>query len=346
MNTVSHMLSAPTNWGVQQIKRLPLLCDKEVSILTKLSLPVKAIVGLAVAILGAIPAMIGKTINYFLEKQANAPIKEIKFKLPVALNVLQAEIDVQKNAIDEFGLTKEMVGLIYHMCKEFNEVAEQFDIKYVASGGTFIGAVRHEGFIPWDDDADLQLLLGEEDKLAEKIPGTNFYKVKPEFEKALADRGLKMAGHWGGWKLCPIECPSFGRAYYSEKPLDRQFCFPFVDVFISKKLDARRIDINCIANTSLTVDKVANWEHFWIPNIIKPVGTMQFGPIKMPMPFSTLKECEAYISRAYNPTWKTKAVIAFNHKTGKGISPAVEFRLTDYRPAAFEMGIFETGKQK
>lgn len=351
-NTVSEMLITPAEWGVRQVTKLSDF--RKISFPQKLARTLMAIVGLAVAILGAIPAAVGMAIGKiygssvdpsFVQKDTSSI--QIKANISMPVNISSADIEAQKKAIQEFGLTEEMVGLIYYMCKSFNEVAEQFGIKYIANGGTLIGAVRHQGFIPWDDDADLQLLLGEEDKLADKVPNTRFYKVKPEIEKALAERGLKLAGHWGGWKLCPLEYPSFGRAYFkNEKPIDRQFCWPFVDIFISKKLDMRRIDVNTTLNTSLTADKVANWEHEWFPNVKSPGGWMQFGPIKIPVAYSSLEECEKFIARAYNEEWKTKARISFNHKTGQRVSPACEFTMSDYSPAAYDKSYFETGKAK
>ncbi len=43
------------------------------------------------------------------------------------------------------------------MVKLFKNICEANNLKYFASGGTLIGAVRHNGFIPWDDDIDLMM---------------------------------------------------------------------------------------------------------------------------------------------------------------------------------------------
>ena len=41
---------------------------------------------------------------------------------------------------------------------EFDRVCKKLGLKYFAIGGTLLGAIRHKGFIPWDDDMDFALL--------------------------------------------------------------------------------------------------------------------------------------------------------------------------------------------
>ncbi len=54
--------------------------------------------------------------------------------------------------------------------KEFDRVCRELDIPYVVYGGTAIGAVRHQGFIPWDDDADVCLPRADYERFLREAP--------------------------------------------------------------------------------------------------------------------------------------------------------------------------------
>lgn len=38
---------------------------------------------------------------------------------------------------------------------DFSKYCEEHNLKYSLAGGTVLGAIRHKGFIPWDDDIDV-----------------------------------------------------------------------------------------------------------------------------------------------------------------------------------------------
>lgn len=54
-------------------------------------------------------------------------------------------------------LIKEVKQIELEMFLKFDEICRKNDIKYFLGGGTFLGAVRHKGFIPWDDDIDVAM---------------------------------------------------------------------------------------------------------------------------------------------------------------------------------------------
>lgn len=64
---------------------------------------------------------------------------------------------------DEKTLTR-LQQMELEILRDFQYLCKKYDIDYFAGGGTAIGAVRHGGFIPWDDDIDINLLREDYEK--------------------------------------------------------------------------------------------------------------------------------------------------------------------------------------
>lgn len=62
---------------------------------------------------------------------------------------------------------EELFKVLIDLIEEFDRVCQENHIRYYAFGGTLLGAIRHKGFIPWDDDVDLVVPREDYNKLKE-----------------------------------------------------------------------------------------------------------------------------------------------------------------------------------
>ncbi len=56
---------------------------------------------------------------------------------------------------------------------ELKKILDENNILFWLMGGTMVGALRHNGFIPWDDDIDISMMYKDKDKLFELIRQSN-----------------------------------------------------------------------------------------------------------------------------------------------------------------------------
>lgn len=97
---------------------------------------------------------------------------------------------LESSANNLYELTDEdiikMHEVLLEMYDDLFAVCEKLGIKLIAGGGTALGAVRHKGFIPWDDDMDLNLTREDYQKFIEHFDdelGEKYDLLAPGYEK-------------------------------------------------------------------------------------------------------------------------------------------------------------------
>lgn len=93
----------------------------------------------------------------------------------------------------------------FYLLQNFRRICEENGLRYWLQGGSLLGAVRHEGFIPWDDDLDVAMPRPDFNRLRDILRDSEDFAVVDYYQ--LADR------YWLS-RIPKFTCPRSGTGFF------------------------------------------------------------------------------------------------------------------------------------
>ena len=182
------------------------------------------------------------------------------------------------------------------LLEETIAILKDFEINHCLISGTLLGHVRHNYFIPWDDDIDLLV----DDSISNKIHDISkkynninvFYKDKKEIMKFC---------HSNGNEILENSAVKYWKQYALK---EKKYCWPFVDLFPYE----------------FNEKSIFFFEKTWDINNFLPFKMVDFLGIKTFIP----RDPNKFLTRNYGPNYmKEFKSSSWDHKKAKRINDVV-----------------------
>jgi len=175
----------------------------------------------------------------------------------------------------------EGVKLLYQMMHDVHRLFTHIGLVYWIHSGTLLGAVRHKGMIPWDDDIDISILKKDVKK---------FLNLKP----LLSECGYSIVKVWFGYKIF----------YKNRKNIEGyNYSYPSMDVFIYDFINGEYRYSYKKVREGWPKDSFKETELF-------PLVPYKFGEIIVNGPPTYIK----YFNKLYGDDWNDIAYRIWDHE--------------------------------
>lgn len=213
------------------------------------------------------------------------------------------------------------------MLSYIDETCSVLGIEYWLDGGTLLGAARHGGFLPWDDDID----IGMRQKDAEIFE--KYVIEHPDGRYAIQNRKTDPAYHYSWYRLKDLhseyidDSPRFKKYKYKGFQIDiltfetgiSDAMKKFTKIFRFSERFYRflhRIDRQFAGNDSLTIWYGSPFKGRWKVSEVFPLSRIEFEGHS----FSCPKDVDGYLSGLFG-NWQEIPSVPLTHE--------VEFRFID-----------------
>lgn len=197
---------------------------------------------------------------------------------------------IQKHPMD-----KTTTLQLYQMLYDIDKIFTKYNLQYYMSGGTLLGAVRHNGIIPWDDDADIEMDINNAMKI---------FVIKDELDEL----GYTVIPTWFGYKIFRYDGKDIPLCNWK---------YPFIDIFTiyydnnNTNFFHKRAQIN-FAKCTFNI------------NDLFPLKKYKFGEIELYGPNNPIP----YLNKCYDKDWNKIAYEQYDHKNERSLYK-LKFTLTD-----------------
>lgn len=191
----------------------------------------------------------------------------------------------------------ETVTDIYKLLYIVDLIFRKHNLEYWIDGGTLLGAVRHKGIIPWDDDGDIE--FWDSDR-----------HIIESLQDEFARYGIVLMDTWFGYKI-------FFENGKSINGFD--WLYPAIDLFPMKVEDGK------VVYSYPKAQKIFGHCYFEVDSMY-PLQRYRFGSFYLTS--VTSEHVKVYLDRCYGSDWEDYAYQMFDHENEKALKK-VKVRLSN-----------------
>lgn len=137
---------------------------------------------------------------------------------------------------------RELQLFALEILKDVHSFCEKNHIKYSLYGGTLLGAIRHKGFIPWDDDIDIIMPRQEYDRFCATYKSDAFELVNFNIDKSFSYSYSRI-------------CDKKKTMYTAKYPCNKEGMGVWIDVFPADGFPVNEKDIPAFYQKILSLEK-------------------------------------------------------------------------------------------
>ena len=202
--------------------------------------------------------------------------------------------------MNNYNIAQKQSTYLYKLIKFIHSTFMKYNIEYWVTGGTLLGAVRHGGLIPWDDDGDICVMVDQVPKLR---------KIKEYCKRHGYTIDQMEDGENDNIKCC------------GKGPHGKDIC----DWYIGHKNSELGCDIFVMIPDPKKPSRITYGNPYWrnAPNGGKkcyyelehlyPLVPLHFGNYFVYGPNNSIE----HLNHCYGSSWNYQAQMLYNHRTGK-----------------------------